>query len=103
MEVCLFPVVLNQTSELLEVVSCDKCKTSSYPGWIKSPHVVTFGVLKISELDSLTIFIGGGGIPELTLVIPNMKFSEERGGILELTLVIPNLKFSEIGGGAFQS
>ena len=33
--------------------------TSSYPGWIKSPHVVTLGVLKISDLDSLTIFIGG--------------------------------------------
>ena len=34
--------------------------TSSYPGWIKSPHVVTLGILKISDLDSLTIFIGGG-------------------------------------------
>ena len=38
-------------------------ETSSYPGWIKSPHVVTLGILKISDLDSLTIFIGGG-IPE---------------------------------------
>ena len=37
--------------------------TSSYPGWIKSPHVVTLGILKISDFDSLTIFIGGG-IPE---------------------------------------
>ena len=34
--------------------------TSSYPGWIKSPHVVTLGILKISDLDSLTIFNGGG-------------------------------------------
>ena len=34
--------------------------TSSYPGWIKSPHVVTLGILKMSDLDSLTIFIGGG-------------------------------------------
>ena len=33
--------------------------TSSYPGWIKSPHVVTLGILKISDLDSLSIFIGG--------------------------------------------
>ena len=40
-------------------------KTSSYPGWIKSPHVVTLGILKLSDLDSLTIFnLGGGGIPE---------------------------------------
>ena len=37
--------------------------TSSYPGWIKSPHVVTLSILKISDLDSLTIYIGGG-IPE---------------------------------------
>ena len=36
-----------------------KNQTSSYPGWIKSPHVVTLGILKISDLDSLTIFMGG--------------------------------------------
>ena len=30
--------------------------TSSYPGWIKSPHVVTLGILKFSG--------GEGGIPE---------------------------------------
>ena len=34
--------------------------TSSYPGWIKSPHVVTLSILKLSDLDSLTIFIGRG-------------------------------------------
>ena len=42
-------------------------QTSSYPGSIKSPHVVTLGILKLLDLDSLTIFIGGGGgggIPE---------------------------------------
>ena len=35
--------------------------TSSYPGWIKSPHVVNLGIQKFSDLDSLTIFLGGGG------------------------------------------
>ena len=35
-------------------------QTSSYPGWIKSPHVVTLGILKLSDVDYLTIFIGGG-------------------------------------------
>ena len=39
-------------------------ETSSYPGWIKSPHVVTLGILKIFDLDSLTISGGGGGISE---------------------------------------
>ena len=34
--------------------------TSSYPGWIKSPHVVTLRILKLSDFDSLTIFIGAG-------------------------------------------
>ena len=38
--------------------------TSSYPGWIKSPHVVTLGILKILDLNSLTIFGWGGGISE---------------------------------------
>ena len=37
-------------------------KTSSYPGWIKSPHVVTLGILKILDLNSLTIFGCGGGV-----------------------------------------
>ena len=47
--------------------------TSSYPGWIKSPHVVTRGILKLSDLDSLTIFIlGGGG----TLPSQNSKFQD---------------------------
>ena len=36
--------------------------TSSYPGWIKSPHVVTLGILKIS--DKSEVFRNGGGIPE---------------------------------------
>ena len=44
--------------------NCINCITSSYPGWIKSPHVVNLGIQKISDLDSLTIFLGGGGIPE---------------------------------------
>ena len=39
---------------------CRSFKTSSYPGWIKSPHVVTLSILNISHLDSLAICIGGG-------------------------------------------
>ena len=39
-----------------------KFSTSSYPGWIKSPHVVNLGIQKISDLNSLTIFIRGGGV-----------------------------------------
>ena len=53
----------NYTSAPVTSYTCWKCKTSSYPGWIKSPHVVTLRILKLSDLDSLTIFIGGG-IPE---------------------------------------
>ena len=34
--------------------------TSSYPGWIKSPHVVTLGILKISDLDSDNFYNGEG-------------------------------------------
>ena len=49
---------------LFDVEQSAKEKTSSYPGWIKSPHVVNLGIQKISDLDSLTIFWGGEGIPE---------------------------------------
>ena len=38
--------------------------TSSYPGWLKSPHVVNLGIQKISDLDSDNFPGGGGGIPE---------------------------------------
>ena len=27
-------------------VTCGNGETSSYPGWIKSPHVVTHGIMK---------------------------------------------------------
>ena len=50
----------NATENSLKPSYSENIKTSSYPGWIKSPHVVTLGILKISDLDSLTIFIGGG-------------------------------------------
>ena len=48
-------------------------KTSSYPGWIKSPHVVTFGILKISDLDSLTIFHWGGGYSRVNFGHPKSE------------------------------
>ena len=55
---------------ILQMIVTERCLclyiitggTSSYPGWIKSPHVVTLGILKILDLNSLTIFgwLGGG-------------------------------------------
>ena len=59
-------LILNWTSILKETepdLSGNKL-TSSYPGWIKSPHVVTLGILKILDLNSLTILGWGGGISE---------------------------------------
>ena len=81
--------------------------TSSYPGWIKSPHVVTLSILKLSDLDSLTIFIwwGVGGFPEYTLVIPNLKFSKLgwAGGYSRVNFDHPKSEVFRKGGGAFWS
>ena len=49
---------LHVTSPLTKTEGMERI--SSYPGWIKFPHVVNLGIQKISDLDSLTIFIGGG-------------------------------------------
>ena len=54
-------------------------ETSSYPGWIKSPHVVTLGILKLSDLDSLTIFIGGGEYSRVNFGHPKSEVFGNRG------------------------
>ena len=54
--------------------------TSSYLGWIKSPHVVALGILKISDLDSLTIFIGGGGYSGVNFGHPKSEVFRNGGG-----------------------
>ena len=52
----IFRIGVTQRSNGVEQTT----QTSSYQGWIKSPHVVNLGIQKISDLDSLTIFLGGG-------------------------------------------
>ena len=47
----------NPSNDLFETTIA----TSSYPGWIKSPHVVTLSILKILHLKSLKIPRSGGG------------------------------------------
>ena len=57
--------------------------TSSYPGWIKSPHVVTLGILKILDLNSLTIFAwlgGGGGYSGVNFGHPKSEVFHNGGG-----------------------
>ena len=54
-------------------------QTSSYAGWIKSPHVVTLGILKISDLDSL----GGGGYSGVNFGHPKSEVFRNGGGIPE--------------------
>ena len=75
-------------------------KTSSYPGWIKSPYIVTLGILKISDLDSLTIF-SGGGYSGVNFGHPKSEVFQN-GGYSRVNFGHPNLKFSEMGG-VFQS
>ena len=54
-------------------------ETSSYPGWIQSPHVVTLGILKILDLDSLTIFGGGGGYSRVNFGHPKSEVFQNGG------------------------
>ena len=61
MHSCLSYIRLSLNEQLISVLTGVILITSSYPGWIKSPHVVTLGILKILDLDSLTIFGGEGG------------------------------------------
>ena len=59
----------------------NQTNTSSYPGWIKSPHVVTLGILKILDLNSLTIFgLGGGGYFGVNFGHPKSEVFQNGGG-----------------------
>ena len=74
--------------------------TSSYPGWIKSPQVVTLGILKISDLDSLTIFIGGvGGYSGVNFGHPKSEVFRNGGGDSGLNFGHPKSEVFRNGGG----
>ena len=61
-----------------------KSLTSSYPGWIKSPHIVTLGILEILDLNSLTIFGWlGGGYSGVNFGRPKSEVFQNGGGIPE--------------------
>ena len=82
---------------------CNK-KTSSYPGWIKSPHVVTLGILKIPDLDSLTIFIGGwgggvgGGYSGVNFGHPKSEVFQSGGGVSGVNFGHPKSEVFQRGG-----
>ena len=81
-----------------------KVKTSSYPGWIKSPHVVTLGILKVSDLDSLTIFTRGEGVFRSKLWCSEMVCGG--GGYSRVNFGHPKSEvFRNVcgGGGVFRS
>ena len=98
-------------------------KTSSYPGWIKSLHVVTLGILKILDLNSLTIFGWGGGYfgvnfghPKsevfqsggeyfgVNFGHPKSEVFQKRGGYIGVNFDHPKSEvFQKRGGGLFRS
>ena len=79
-------------------------KTSSYPGWIKSPHVVTLRILKLSDLDPLTIFMGGGvGYSGVNFGHPKSEvFQNGGGGYSGVNFGHPKSEVFQ-NGGVFQS
>ena len=82
----IFAILRGSTLCSVLLVGYDICvpqvKTSSYPGWIKSPHVVTLGILKLSDLDSLTIF-NLGGYSGVNFGHPKSEVFRNGGGIPE--------------------
>ena len=80
-------------------------KTSSYPGWIKSPHVVTLGIMKISDLDSLTIFVAGRGFSGVNFGHPKSEvFQNGVGGYSGVNFGHPKSEVFRNGGrGVFRS
>ena len=77
---------------------CDNCRTSSYPGWIKSPHVVTLGILKLSDLDSLTIF-NWGGYSGVNFGHPKSEVFRNGGGYSRVNFGHPKSEVFRNGGG----
>ena len=78
----------------------DKYKTSSYPGWIKSRHVVTLGILKILDLNSLTIF-GWGGVFRSKLWSSQIWSFPKWGGYFGVNFGHPISEVFQNGGGGY--
>ena len=74
-------------------------RTSSYPGWIKSPHVVNLGIQKISNLDSVTIF-NRGGYSGVNFGHPKSEvFRNGGGGYSGVNFGHPKSEVFQNGGG----
>ena len=74
--------------------------TSSYPGWIKSPHVVTLGILKILDLNCMTIFGWGGGYFGVNFGHPKSEvFQNGGGGYFGVNFGHPKSEVFQNGGG----
>ena len=72
--------------------------TSSYPGWIKSPHVVTLRILKL--LDSDNFHWGGGGYSEVNFGHPKSEvFWNGEGGYFGVNFGHPKSEVFRNGGG----
>ena len=71
--------------------------TSSYPGWIKSPHVVTLGILKLWGG-------GGGGYFGVNFGHPKSEVFRNGGGYSGVNFGHPKSEvFRNGGGGVFRS
>ena len=79
-------------------IEAKKTTTSSYPGWIKSPHVVNLGIQKISDLDSVTIF-NGGGYSGVNFGHPKSEVFRKWGGYSGVNFGHPKSEVFRNGGG----
>ena len=68
-EISISEDILWQFKILFHHLSANTTLTSSYPGWIKSPHVVTLGILKL----------WGGGYSRVNFVYPKSEVFRKGG------------------------
>ena len=87
-------------------------ETSSYPGWIKSPHVVTLSILKPSEggvfrsklwSSQIWSFLKWGGYSGVNFGHPKSEVFRNGGGYSRVTFGHPKSEVFRNGGGVFQS
>ena len=82
--------------------------TSTYPGWIKSPHVVTLGILKLTLglglSDNFQLVVVGGGYFGVNFGHPKSEVFRNGGGVFWSKLWWSQIwSFPKWGGGVFQS
>ena len=100
-----------RSHRLILIPFASQNRTSSYPGWIKSPHVVTLGILKLSGggysgvnfgQPKSEVFWNGGGVFRSKLWSTQIWSFPKWGGYSRVNFGQPkSWSFPKWGGGVY--